>query len=102
MARGDGTRGEASALVRRFSENDPAILGYWLEIEPNGFDGRDAEFVRSWAAGEPTGEARDAFVAALDDPDPGVAKAARETIGRLKIDPEKFRAEAKAAKVGKS
>ena len=66
MARGDGTRGEASALVRRFSENDPAILGYWLEIEPDGFDGRDAEFVRSWAAGEPTGEARDAFVAALD------------------------------------
>ncbi len=66
MARGDGTRGEASALVRRFSENDPAVLGYWLEIEPNGFDGRDAEFVRSWAAGEPTGEARDAFVAALD------------------------------------
>src|SRR5690606_31556804 len=41
MARGDGTRGEASALVRRFSENDPAVLGYWLEIEPNGFDGRD-------------------------------------------------------------
>ena len=41
-----------------------------------------------------------AFVAALDDADPAIAKAARETIGRLKIDPEKFRAEATAAKVG--
>ena len=41
-----------------------------------------------------------AFVAALDDTDPTIAKAARETIGRLKIDPDKFRAEARAAKVG--
>jgi putative heme-binding domain-containing protein len=41
-----------------------------------------------------------AFVAALDDADPTIAKTARETIGRLKIDPDKFRAEAKATKVG--
>jgi putative membrane-bound dehydrogenase-like protein len=41
-----------------------------------------------------------AFVTALDDPDPAISKTARETIGRLKIDPDRFRAEAKAAKVG--
>lgn len=41
-----------------------------------------------------------AFVAALDDPDPTIAKAAKETVGRLKIDPERFRAESRAAKVG--
>ena len=41
-----------------------------------------------------------AFVAALDDPDPKVAQAAKETVGRLRIDPERFRAEARASKVG--
>lgn len=51
------------------------------------------------------GEVRDssraaAFVAALDDADPEVAKAAKETVSRLKIDPEKFRREATAKKVG--
>ncbi|MSU63227.1 MAG: heme-binding domain-containing protein [Pedosphaera sp.] len=40
------------------------------------------------------------FVAALEDTDSEVAKAAHETVKRLKIDPEKFRAEAGAAKVG--
>ncbi|MFM7803896.1 MAG: heme-binding protein, partial [Verrucomicrobiota bacterium] len=41
-----------------------------------------------------------AFVAALADADPAIAKTARETIARLKIDPDKFRSEATAAKVG--
>ena len=36
------------------------------------------------------------FVAALDDPNPEVAAVAKETVRRLKLDPEKFRAEAKA------
>jgi putative membrane-bound dehydrogenase-like protein len=50
-------------------------------------------------------EVRDAsraalFVAALGDADPAVAKAAKETVSRLRIDPEKFRADAAAAKVG--
>ena len=40
------------------------------------------------------------FVTALSDSDPAIAKTARETIARLKIDPEKFRSEATAAKVG--
>jgi putative heme-binding domain-containing protein len=40
------------------------------------------------------------FVAALDDADADVAKAAQETVKRLKLDPEKFRAEAAAPKVG--
>jgi putative membrane-bound dehydrogenase-like protein len=40
------------------------------------------------------------FVAALDDADPEVAKAAKETVSQLRLDPEKFRAEAKAPKVG--
>jgi len=40
------------------------------------------------------------FVAALDDADPTVAEAARETVRRLKIDPEKIRASAAAKKVG--
>ncbi len=40
------------------------------------------------------------FVAALDDPDPDVAKAAQDTVKRLKIDPEKFRADAQSPRVG--
>jgi putative membrane-bound dehydrogenase-like protein len=40
------------------------------------------------------------FVAALNDADGEVAKAARETVKRLRIDPDKFRAEAKAPHVG--
>ncbi len=40
------------------------------------------------------------FVAALDDADADVAKAAKETVRRLKIDPEKLRAEAKAPHIG--
>jgi putative membrane-bound dehydrogenase-like protein len=46
-------------------------------------------------------EARDTsraaqFVAALDDPNQDVAKAAKQTIDQLRINPDKFRAEAKA------
>ncbi|MCW5556477.1 MAG: heme-binding domain-containing protein [Verrucomicrobiae bacterium] len=40
------------------------------------------------------------FVAALTDADPAVAAAAADTIKRLKIDPEKFAAEARSPKVG--
>lgn len=40
------------------------------------------------------------FVAAMDDPDAAVAEAARETVRRLKIDPEKIRASATARKIG--
>lgn len=42
------------------------------------------------------------FVAALEDPRTDVANAAQETVRRLKIDPEKLRASARAAKVGDS
>jgi putative heme-binding domain-containing protein len=50
-------------------------------------------------------EARDTsrapqFVAALEDADPEVALAAKETVKRLKIDPEKIRADARSPKVG--
>jgi len=65
MARGGAERGEASSLVRRFSETDPAVLGYWLELEPDAFDGRDAEFARAWKDGEPDAEALKTFVAGL-------------------------------------
>ena len=47
MARGDASRGELSELARRFTASDAAALGYWLEFEPNGYDGRDAAFARS-------------------------------------------------------
>ena len=40
------------------------------------------------------------FVAALEDSNPKVAEVAHDTIRRLKIDPEKFRADAKSARVG--
>jgi len=40
------------------------------------------------------------FVMALDDADPEVARAAAETVKRLKIDPAQFRAQASAPKVG--
>jgi putative membrane-bound dehydrogenase-like protein len=53
------------------------------------------------AAAESSDASRAAqFVAALGDPDPTVAKAARETVRRLKIDPVRFQAQASAAKVG--
>ena len=39
-------RTEVIDLVRRFAAADPASLGYWLEFEADGFDGRDAEYAR--------------------------------------------------------
>ncbi len=39
------------------------------------------------------------FVAALDDSDPDVSSSAKETIKRLKIDPDKLRAEAKVPRI---
>ncbi|WP_275584514.1 methyl-accepting chemotaxis protein [Stenotrophomonas sp. NLF4-10] len=80
MARGDASRGEVSALTRRFTAADAAVLGYWLEFEPNGYDGRDAEFARSWPEGEPEGDELQAFIAGLD-PDQQVSSDA----GRISI-----------------
>lgn len=48
-----GSREEASSLARNFTVSDASALGYWLEFAPNGFDGKDAEFARSWPNGEP-------------------------------------------------
>ena len=39
------------------------------------------------------------FVAAMDDPDPSVAEAARDAVRRLKIDPEKIRASSASKKI---
>ena len=66
MARGDASRGELSELARRFTVSDAAALGYWLEFEPNGYDGRDAAFARSWPEGEPDADGLQAFIASLD------------------------------------
>ena len=38
-------RAEASALLRRVAERQPELLGVWVAFEPDGFDGRDAEYV---------------------------------------------------------
>ena len=72
------SRDDLSMLVRRYAVADPGALGYWLEYEPNGFDGRDAELARDWSLprgeaddpdgqqlGEPQGADMDAYVAAL-------------------------------------
>ena len=66
MDRGNASRGEASALTHRFTAADPAVLGYWLEFEPDGYDGRDAEFARHWRDGEPEGEDLQAYIAGLN------------------------------------
>ncbi|WP_433853878.1 methyl-accepting chemotaxis protein [Stenotrophomonas nitritireducens] len=65
MARGDASRGEASELVRRFTAADTATLGYWLEFEPDGYDGRDAAFARTWPEGEPDADGLRAFIDGL-------------------------------------
>ncbi|WP_282452902.1 methyl-accepting chemotaxis protein [Pseudomarimonas salicorniae] len=78
------SRDQASGLVRRYAVSDPGTLGYWLEFERNGFDGRDDELARDWnappddseapaddagmpafPAGEPSGDEMDAYVAGL-------------------------------------
>lgn len=43
---GAPSRPQAVDLVRRYAEADPSVLGFWLEFEPGGFDGRDAEYAR--------------------------------------------------------
>ena len=63
MARGGASRAEASDLVHRYAGNDPAALGYWLEFEPDGFDGQDAKFARTWPEGEPDAAALEEFFA---------------------------------------
>ncbi|KRG40619.1 hypothetical protein ARC78_12365 [Stenotrophomonas pictorum JCM 9942] len=67
MERGNSSRAEVSALVRRYADADPAVLGYWLEFEPDGFDGADARFTRSWPDGEPADDTLKTFVAGLSE-----------------------------------
>ncbi len=54
---------------------------------------RRAQIIRAAALGRDSSRAV-AIVAALDDPDPAVAKAARTTVQSLKLDPEAIRADA--------
>lgn len=60
-------RAAATELVRRYTEADPLALGYWLEFEANGFDGRDADLVREWPDGPPDAAAVEALSEALID-----------------------------------
>ncbi len=62
---GNATRPDLAELVRRFTESDPDSLGYWLEFEPNGFDGRDDEIARLPAAERDTFGATDSGRAAI-------------------------------------
>ncbi len=80
MARGDASRGEASELVRRYTASDKATLGYWLEFEPDGYDGRDGAFARAWPDGEPDADGLRAFIDGLG-PDQRVSSDS----GRLSI-----------------
>ena len=60
-------RGQASLLARHFASTDPDALGYWLEFEPDGFDGHDASFARDWPHGEPDAEAMPAYLDTLSE-----------------------------------
>lgn len=80
MVRDGHNRNEASDLVRRFTAADANVLGYWLEFEPNGYDGKDADFARSWPNGEPDAAGMKTFIASLD---PG--QQASNDSGRLSI-----------------
>jgi len=80
MARGNARRSEASGLAQHFAGSDPDALGYWLEFEPDGFDGRDAAFTRDWPHGEPDAAAMPAFLDTLS-PDQRVSTDA----GRVSI-----------------
>jgi methyl-accepting chemotaxis protein len=42
---GSPDRARMLSTVQAFAEADPASLGYWIEFEREGFDGRDAEHV---------------------------------------------------------
>ena len=57
MRRQPPSRDFLSDLARELTATDTGALGYWLEFEPNGLDGRDAEFLREWPDGEPEGDA---------------------------------------------
>jgi methyl-accepting chemotaxis protein len=63
MRRQPPSRDFLSDLTREYTATDAGALGYWLEFEPNGLDGRDAEFLREWPEGEPTGDALTAGLA---------------------------------------
>ncbi|MBD8526705.1 methyl-accepting chemotaxis protein [Pseudomarimonas arenosa] len=65
MASETPNRASATELVRRYTEADPLALGYWLEFEANGFDGRDAELVRAWPDGAPDEASVEALAASL-------------------------------------
>ncbi len=80
MARGNASRSEASALAQRYTASDTTALGYWLEFEPNGYDGRDAEYARTWPDGEPDADGLRVFNEALD-PDQRVSSDS----GRISI-----------------
>ncbi len=60
---------------------------------------RRAQILRAAASSGNSSRAAQ-FVAALDDPDPAVAEAAKQAVARLRIDPEKIRASAAAQKIG--
>lgn len=48
IEQGAPDRDVMSDVITRFVRIDPVALGYWLEFEPDGFDGRDAELARTW------------------------------------------------------
>jgi hypothetical protein len=50
MATGTPERARIIEVVRQYTLQDTASLGYWIEFEPNAFDGRDAEFATGSAA----------------------------------------------------
>ncbi|SDD61256.1 methyl-accepting chemotaxis protein [Aquimonas voraii] len=50
IASSDPDRARMIETVRQYTLQDTDSLGYWIEFEPQGFDGRDAEF----ATGEST------------------------------------------------
>ncbi len=50
MATGAPERARIIEVVRQYTLQDTASLGYWIEFEPNAFDGRDAEFATGSAA----------------------------------------------------
>jgi len=41
------TREQASAMLRKVAEKNPAFLGAWTIWEPNAFDGQDAQFANT-------------------------------------------------------
>ena len=65
IAHGTDKRAEISELARLNAASDPAVLGYWMEMEPDGLDGKDADFARSWPQGEPDADGLKTFVATL-------------------------------------